>query len=36
MGPGDEIEIVVGEFRKFVDAAVDRNGAAQNRILEIK
>ncbi len=32
----DEIEIVVGELRKFLEAAVDSDGGAQNAILEIK
>ena len=31
-----DIEGVVGEFRKFLEAAVDGDGGAQNTILEIK
>ena len=32
----DEIEEVVGEFRQFLESAVDANGKSQSTILEIK
>jgi hypothetical protein len=31
-----DIETVVGEFRKFLEAAVDGDGKSQSTILEIK
>jgi hypothetical protein len=32
----DEIEPVVGEFRRFLEAAMDGDGKCQSTILEIK
>ena len=35
-GAKGDIEIVVGEFRKFLETAVDGDGKSQSTILEIK